>query len=91
MAKRMHGQYNREAASKENIWDKKKQSKFKKWQSFSLDDKIKVIYEVVIGKAKQADVAKKYHQTQVYVSQLVKKVQFNKNLLRELINKHEQK
>ena len=46
----------------------KKESKFKKWQSFSLDDKIKVIYEVVIGKAKQANVAKKYHRTQAYVS-----------------------
>ena len=65
----MHNQNNREElSSKENIWSMKKESKFKKWQSFSLDDKIKVIYEIVIGKAKQADVAKKYHRTQVYVS-----------------------
>ena len=64
LAKRMHEHFERPTeASKENIWSSKKKSKFQKWQSFSLDDKIKVIHEVVIGKAKMADVAKKYHRT----------------------------
>ena len=84
----MHNNYEHKVvASKENIWSKKKKSKFQKWQSFSLDDKIKVIHEIVIGKAKLADVAKKYHRTQGYLSHLVKKVQSNKQLLRELIDK----
>ena len=60
----MHEHFERPTeASKENIWSSKKKSKFQKWQSFSLDDKIKVIHEVVIGKAKMADVTKKYHRS----------------------------
>ena len=41
----------------------------------------------MIGKAKMADVAKKYRRTESYVGQLVKKAQSNKELLRELIDK----
>ena len=86
----MHKHVDRVAATvKENIWTTKKQSKFQKWQSFSLEDKIKAIHEVVIGKAKIVDVAKKYHRTQPCITNLVKKVQLNKELLRELINKQE--
>ena len=61
LARRMHGHFDRvKLLSKENIWSTKKQSKFQKWQKFNLDDKVKVIHEVVVGKAKMADVAKKF-------------------------------
>ena len=78
------------AVKSENIWSTKKQSKFQQWQSFSLDDKIKAIYDVVIGKAKLVDVAKKYHRSVSYISKLIKKVRSNNELLKELIQKQDQ-
>ena len=85
----MHTAVEPRTAKTDNIWSPRRQSKFQRWQSFNLDDKIKVVYEVVVSKAKVADVAKKYHRTASYISKLIKKVRSNNELLRELIQKQE--
>ena len=81
----MHTAVEPRTAKTDNIRSIRRQSKFQRWQSFNLDDKIKVVYEVVVSKAKVADVAKKYYRTASYISKLIKKVRSNNELLRELI------
>ena len=65
-------------------------TKKQKWSSFTLDDKISVIHDVVIRKEKLADVAIRYHRTQGYISNLVKKMKLNRNVLQELMEKREE-
>ena len=50
-----------------------------------------MIYDVVVGKEKVAVVAKRYCRTQGFVSNLVSKMKKNPELLRELIDKRDQR
>ena len=49
-----------------------------------------MIYDVVVGKEKLAEVAKRYGRSHGYISNVVKKLRKNKELLREHIEKREQ-
>ena len=76
---------------RENIWSQPETTAHRRGRMLTLDDKINIIYGVVVSREHQADVAKRYRRSQAYVSQLVKKAQSNKELLRKLIDKQEQK
>ena len=45
------------------MWRTRKLSKAERWSSLTLDDKVSMLHEVIIGKEKQAVVAKRYRRT----------------------------
>ena len=55
-----------------------------------MDDKINMLYDVIIGKEKLKDVSKRYHRTMGYISNLVTRIKKNKDLLHSIIDKRDQ-
>ena len=49
-----------------------------------------MVYDVVVGKEKYKDVAERYNRTPGYISNLVKKVKGNHELLQEMIAKRDE-
>ena len=60
------------------------------WFQFTLDDKVNLLYDVLIGQEKVSGVAKRYCRTKIYVSHLVTRIMKNRNLLTELIEKRDE-
>jgi hypothetical protein len=71
------------------MYKEAKLTKKQKWKEFTLDDKVNMIYDVIIGKEKVAEVAKKYSRTQGHVSNLVSRIKKNNDLLSQLIDKRD--
>jgi hypothetical protein len=65
-------------------------TKRQRWQAFTLDDKVSMMHDVIVGKEKLADVSKRYHRSQGYISSLVKKLKKKRDLLQEMIEKRDQ-
>ena len=61
------------------------------WKSFDLNAKVKMLYDVVVKKHMLKDVSKKYGRSIGYISSQVKKFKGRPNLLREAIDKADQK
>ena len=74
----------------ENIFKEVRLTKRESWSSFTLDDKINMVHDVLILKRPQKEIAKKYFRTEAYVSQTVRKVRIKRNILREMIDKRDQ-
>ena len=72
-----------------NIYKGPESPKRKQRGHQTIDEKINMIYDVVVGKEKLSDVAMKYHQTKGYVSVVLALVRKNRELLRELIAKRD--
>ena len=89
LARKMHMGYFR-APKSENIYYVPQLSKRESWSSFTLDDKINVVHDVLILKRPQKEVAKKYFRTEGYISQLVGRVRKKSDWLREMIDKRDQ-
>ena len=85
LARKMHNGYF-PTTKKENICKAKYMSKKQRWHEFSLDDKVNLIHDVIVGKEKIEVVAKRYFRTKGFVSNLITKMKKNPNLLRELID-----
>jgi len=85
----MHMGYFR-APKSENIFFQPILTKRQSWSSFTLDDKINIVHDVLILKRPQKEVAKKYFRTEGYVSGLVGRVRKKRDALREMIDKRDQ-
>ena len=90
LARRMH-QSSERPQKKENIFKVPHKTKKQRWHCFSLEDKVNLVHDVVVGKMKLVDVAEKYCRTSGHVSNFIKKIKSKPNLLREMIAKHEEK
>ena len=90
LARRMHQRINGKL-KEENIWKLPHQTKRQRWHSFNLDKKVALVHDVVVGKMKLADAASKYQRTKGYISKLVNKVKKKPELLREMIQKQEER
>ena len=66
------------------------QTKRQKWQAFTREDKISIVHDVIVNKLKVLDVARRYHRSQGYISNIVKRAKENRSYLRELIEKKDQ-
>ena len=86
LARRMHRGAPKTLKS-QNICMEPHLTKKELWNSFDLDAKVKMIYDLVVKKELQKDVAKKYGRTQSYVSKQLKQYKRSPNLLREAIDK----
>ena len=75
----------------ENICKEKRLTKRQRWHSLSLDDKVNMIYDVVVGKEKLEVVAQRYCRTMGHVSNLVKRLKKKRSILRDLICKRDQR
>ena len=84
LARRMHNGYFKKP-KEDNICKEPHLTKRQKWHKFDLEDKVNMLHEVIVGKEKQTEVAKKYHRTVGYVSNLIRAMKKNNELLRELI------
>ena len=73
----------------ENMFKVPHQTKSQRRDNFTLDKKVSLIHDVLIGKNKLDDARKKYGITRGYANQLVLKFKWNPTLLRELIDKHD--
>ena len=89
LARKMHMGYFRQPKL-ENIFKEVRLTKRESWSSFTLDDKINMVHDVLILKRPQKEIAKKYFRTEAYVSQTVRLVRNKRNILREMIDKRDQ-
>ena len=88
LARKMHNGYFKKE-KEDNIYKAIYMSKKQRWHQFTLEDRVNMIHDVVIGKEKVAEVAKRYFRTPGFVSNLVTKMKKNPNLLRELIDRRD--
>ena len=79
----MHTNRNRSVEAAENIFYKKKPSKQERRRSFTLENKIRAVHEIIVKGRKLVDVAKEYHRSPGLISSFVKRVRSNKQLLRD--------
>ena len=89
LARKMHSGYFQKP-KEANICKGLYLTKRQRWQKFTMDDKVNLIYDVIVAKEKVVVVAKRYCRTQGYVSSLVTKMKKNNELLRQLIDKRDQ-
>ena len=75
----------------ENIYKEVKPTKKQRWREITLEDKINMVYDVIIGKEKVVDVVKRFSRTQGYISNIVSRMKKNNELFRELIDKRDQR
>ena len=89
LAKRMHKGYFRKE-KEQNIFKGQSIRKKTLQSPLSLDEKIKIVYDVVVAKQKVLDVSKKYCRKVSTITNLVSKMKRNKEMIREAIDKQEQ-
>jgi len=74
LSRRMHKGGYFPKAKPDNIWKSQHKTKKQRWHSFTLDDKVSVLYDVIIKKQKHSEVAKVYSRSRSHITKLVKKI-----------------
>jgi transposase len=89
LARRMHKRAP-STLERTNICKEPHLTKKELWKSFDLNAKFKMLYDIIVMKELQKDVAKKYGRSQGYISTQLKRYRKNPTMLRDAIDKADQ-